>query len=182
MLGSSFEDVLNAARTGAEWAWTTLYRDLAPPVLGYFRSHGSPEPEDLTSEVFTSVVRNLSSFSGDEGNFRSWVFVIVHRRLMDDRRRLSRHPVAPAPDAWLDGPAGDVEAEALTQLGIDRVRKVFAHLSPDQRDVLLLRVVADLSIEQIATIVGKRTGAVKALQRRGLEAVAKIVSEEAVPL
>src|SRR4030081_3701589 len=60
-LGESFEVVLAAARTGADWAWEALYRDLAPLVHGYLRSRGAREPEDLTGEVFLGIARGLPS-------------------------------------------------------------------------------------------------------------------------
>lgn len=178
-LGPSFDAVLTAARTGADWAWERMYTDLAPVVIGYFRAHGASEPEDLTSEVFVSMVRKLASFSGNEERFRSWVFVIVHRRLLDDRRRLVRHPETPTETVRLDGPSAEtIETEALGAVATAHVRDVFGRLSDDQRDVLTLRVVADLSLEETARILGKTTGAVKSLQHRGLAAVAKILAEQ----
>lgn len=180
-LGESFSDVLDAARTGAEWAWTALYRDLAPVVSGYLRAHGSREPEDLTSEVFLGIVRGLGEFEGDEASFRSWVFVIAHRRLLDERRSRSRHPVDPAPNESLDSPIDGIEDEALQRLSTHDIRELFARLSDDQRDVLLLRIVGGLTVEDVAGVVGKRPGAVKALQRRGLAALSLIVAKEAVP-
>ena len=77
MLGPSFHSVLIAARAGGEWAWTRIYDDLAPVITGYLRARGAGEPEDLLGEVFLQAVRNLSSFDGDEGNFRSWIFTIA---------------------------------------------------------------------------------------------------------
>ena len=176
-LGPGFAGALAAARAGADWAWTEIYRDLAPVVLGYFRAHGATEAEDLTSEVFVSMVRNIASFDGDEAQFRSWVFVIVHRRLQDERRRLVRRPVAPVGTEQLDRVAAtDVETEALDAVSTARVIETFAQLSDDQRDVLTMRIVADLSLEDTAVVLGKTVGAVKSLQHRGLAAVAKILS------
>lgn len=178
-LGPSFDAVLTAARTGADWAWERIYTDLAPVVIGYFRAHGASEPEDLTSEVFVSMVRNLSSFTGTEEQFRSWVFVIVHRRLLDDRRRLVRHPETPVETQRLDTASTEgVETEALDALSTAHVRDTFARLSDDQRDVLVLRVIGDLSLEETARILGKTVGAVKSLQHRGLTAVAKLLSPD----
>jgi RNA polymerase sigma-70 factor (ECF subfamily) len=167
----SFENVLFAARAGAEWAWARIYEELAPPVAGYLRGHGAAEPEDLVGDVFLQVVRGLDGFSGSEPAFRAWVFTIAHRRLVDDLRRRSRRPVAPADPATLElaaGAGGDVEDDAFTGLDAARVREAIGALPPDQRSVLLLRIVGDLTIEQIAEALGKRPGAVKALQRRAL--------------
>jgi RNA polymerase sigma factor (sigma-70 family) len=180
-LGPAFSDALAAARTGADWAWAEIYRDLAPAVLGYFRAHGAAEAEDLTSEVFVSMVRNLGGFEGTEEQFRSWVFVIVHRRLQDERRSLSRRPVDPVPTERLErGSDVDVEGEALDAISTTRVRRTFALLSEDQRDVLTLRIIAELPLEETARVLGKSTGAVKSLQHRGLQAVVKILSDQQV--
>lgn len=73
-LGVNFPSVLDAARTGAEWAWTAIYRDLSPAVLRYLRARGAREPEDVLGEVFLQVVRSISHFSGEEHDFRAWVF------------------------------------------------------------------------------------------------------------
>jgi RNA polymerase sigma factor (sigma-70 family) len=167
----SFESVLFAARAGAEWAWARIYEEFAPPVAGYLRAHGAADPEDLVGEVFLQVVRGLDRFSGSEQAFRGWVFTIAHRRLVDDLRRRSRRPVMPVEPETLSrvaGEGGDVTEEALAGIDAERVRAAIAELPPDQRAVLLLRILGDLTIEQIADAVGKRPGAVKALQRRAL--------------
>ncbi len=173
-IGPAFGDVLVAARAGAGWAFEALYRDLAPVVTGYLRLHGASEPDDLASETFIGVFTGLAGFSGDEAGFRSWVFTIAHRRLIDDRRRRGRRPVTPASEATLEsaaGAGGDVADEALDRLSDRRVRAVMGELPDDQRAVLLLRILGDLTIEEIAVAVGKRPGAVKALQRRALRRI-----------
>ncbi|WP_053208241.1 RNA polymerase sigma factor [Jiangella muralis] len=168
--------MFDAARAGAPWAFERLYTDLAPVVTGYLRLQGAAEPDDLTSEVFLGVFAGLASFEGTEPQFRSWVFTIAHRRLIDERRRVARRPSEPTDDpATLDGPGGDAEAEAIDALGLRRVYELCATLSAEQREVVLLRVVGDLTVEQVAQTVGRSVGAVKALQRRGLTALRKKV-------
>jgi RNA polymerase sigma factor (sigma-70 family) len=181
-LGDSFPQILDAALAGGEWAWAQIYRDLAPTVLGYLRSQGAREPEDLLGDVFVQVVRGIHSFDGDEAGFRSWVFVVAHHRVIDERRRL-RHRPEPAPTETLDRPSTqDVADDALERVATERVRRIVDRLVPDQRDVLLLRLVGGMTIEEIAKAVGKRAGAVKALQRRGLAAVKRELDREGVPL
>jgi RNA polymerase sigma factor (sigma-70 family) len=186
--GGQFDAVLTAARDGAPWALERIFTALAPVVTGYLRVQGSAEPEDLTSEVFVAVLRNLRDFHGDETGFRSWVFTIAHRRLLDERRRRARRPppehLADASDAVAPEPTApdDVEGAIDRSLGDDRVRTLCEGLVPGQRDVLLLRLLGDLSIEQVAGTLGKSTGAVKALQRRGLLAIGRLLQREGVPL
>ena len=169
-----FDSVLSAARAGADWAWERIYADLSGPVIGYLRVHGAAEPEDVAGEVFLQVVRDLPRFApgaGDpERDFRAWVFTIVHRRLLDERRRRGRKPAAPLPDGF-EVSGGDVAHDAETRLDRGRVVDLLAELPPDQRSVLLLRILGDMTIEEIAKATGKRAGAVKALQRRGLRRV-----------
>jgi RNA polymerase sigma factor (sigma-70 family) len=183
-----FDAVLAAARDGAPWALERIFTALAPVVTGYLRVQGSAEPEDLASEVFVAVLRNLRDFQGHETGFRSWVFTIAHRRLLDERRRRARRPppghLADSLDAFapeLTAP-DDVEGALARSLGADRVRSLCERLVPGQRDVLLLRLLGDLSVEQVAGALGKSPGAVKALQRRGLLAIGRLLEHEGVPL
>jgi RNA polymerase sigma-70 factor (ECF subfamily) len=108
--------------------------------------------------------------------------MIAHHRVVDERRRRSRRPVAPAPDPGADRAGGDAEQDALDVLAEHEVVLLLERLSPAQRDVLLLRIVAGLTIGEIAGIVGKRPGAVKALQRRGLNSLRRQIDRRGVPL
>jgi RNA polymerase sigma factor (sigma-70 family) len=174
--GLPFDDVLAAAQAGAAWAFEVLYRDLSPSVTGYLRMHGAAEPDDLASETFLGVFTGLTGFRGDEDALRAWVFTIAHRRLVDDWRRRSRRPqVADDPGDLAELPGGDVEDDALAQVGTETVRRLCATLADDQRSVLLLRILGDLTVEQVAEAMGRSVGSVKALQRRGLRALRVLV-------
>jgi RNA polymerase sigma factor (sigma-70 family) len=167
--GVAFDDVLAAAQAGAGWAFEVLYRDLSPVVTGYLRLHGAAEPDDLASETFIGVFTGLAGFSGDEEALRSWVFTIAHRRLIDDWRKRSRRPQVTDDESDLTLLAGgDAEDDALIRVGTEDVHRMCAGLPDDQRSVLLLRVLADLTVEQVAGVMGRSVGSVKALQRRGL--------------
>lgn len=161
--------LVDAAKAGSTLAFEHLYRALAGQVSSYLRWHRASDPDGLTNDVFLQVYRNLSGFQGDEKNFRSWVFTIAHHRMIDDRRRASRQPrfeSDPPPEEHLS--TGDVEDDVFAWLAHDRVRDLLALLSPEQRDVILLRIVADISVEDVAGILGKGEGAIKALQHRAL--------------
>lgn len=177
-LGERFEGVVDAARAGADWAWSAIYRDLAPAVRGYVAARGAPEPDDATAEVFLQMVRDLGRFSGDERAFRAWVFVIAHHRVLDQVRTKKRKDALPVPQDAIATAAtsGNVEDEALSALAREGVRRIIATLSADQQDVLLLRIIGGFTLAEVAHIVGKRQGAVKALQRRGLAELQKRLS------
>ncbi len=179
-LGEQFETILPAAQRGAAWALEALYRALAPAVVGYLRLQGAEDPEDLANEVFLGAFRGLAGFQGGEEQLRSWVFSIAHRRIIDERRRRARRvPVVPLEEAGTYRSSGpSVEDRALGALEEERLRRVCERLAPDQRDVVLLRLLGDLSVEQTAAALGKRPGAVKALQHRGVEALRRALAEE----
>jgi RNA polymerase sigma-70 factor (ECF subfamily) len=181
-----FDAVLAAAQRGAPWAFERIFTALSPVVTGYLRVQGAREPEDLASEVFVAVLRNVHSFVGDEAGFRSWVFTIAHRRLLDERRGLGRRPpmtsLSAVPEA-LEVPAvDDVESVVDRSMRVEWVRSLCDQVSPEQRDVLLLRLVARLTVDEVAATLGKTSVAVKALQRRGFRAIARILDREEVPL
>jgi RNA polymerase sigma factor (sigma-70 family) len=183
MSAERFTSLLDAARQGSEAAWQELYSGLAPVVLGYLRANHAPDPEDVLSEVFLQVARDISTFDGEERGFRSWVFTIAHHRLIDARRHSARRPVDLSPEPPEPaGRADDAAEEAFARIGIEEVHRVLAAISDEQRAVLLLRVLADMSIEDVAKAVDKRPGAVKALQRRGLAAVRRELARKGVTL
>lgn len=177
------DDVVAAARRGDTWAFEALYRAYAPQVLGYLRGHRVPDPEDATGDVFVSVVRNLPSFVGGEPEFRSWLFTITHRRAIDSFRRRGRRREDPADprDMRGDTDTGDDVAERVaTLVTLGPLMTAVDSLTRDQRAVILLRVIADLSVVHTAAILGKEVGAVKTLQRRAIAALQRSVSIEAV--
>ncbi len=173
MFGDGFDRVLAAARGGDEAAWTRLYLDLAPVITGYLRGHGCRTAEDVTSETLLQVVRDLHRFDGGESAFRSWVFTIAHHRMIDATRHGQARPSDPAEPEELEAalPGQDFEEAAIAELGSSELDPLLAGATPDQRDVLLLRYVADLTLHEVAEVLDKRYDAVKALHRRGLDAL-----------
>lgn len=142
------------------------YRSLAPAVLGYLRSQRVPEPEDILGEVFLQVARDWRKFKGDEAALRRWVFSIAYNRLVDARRAASRRPTVtsgPPPEGAAPSTADGFDPELVAALSA---------LTPEQREVVVLRFVADLSLEDVARITRRRVGAVKAMQHRALETLA----------
>ena len=159
---------------GAEINAGQVYRDLAPAVLGYLRSQRVRDPDDVLGEVFLQVARDLrrGKFSGDEHALRRWVFSIAHNRAMDAHRKRSRDRSDPSADTHeigvVDPPADPVDPELVEALSA---------LSAEQREVVLLRFVADLQIDAVAKVTGRTAGAVKALQHRAIENLRRILTE-----
>ena len=175
-LGAAFDGVIVAAQAGAEWAWTYLYRSIAPAVRGYLVARGAEDADDLVGATFLQVARGLGSFDGDEAGFRAWVFTIAHHRLIDEHRRRRRRPVVGMSD--LPEIAGSDGSEVLGGVLTEEARALLDHLTPEQREVLLLRVFADLPLDEVAGIVGRPVSAVKSLQHRALATLRKKLSQD----
>ncbi len=183
-LAGDFVTVLEGARANDPRAWSRLYEWLAPGVAGYLRMFGAREVEDLTSEVLLAVFRRIGAFTGSEAQFRSWVFTVAHSRLIDERRRRNRRPdPEPLDNRHEDRLVGDdAEDAALSAAEVARITAICAQLPDEQRAVVLLRVIADLSIDDVAQVLGKSAGAIKQLQRRGFASARKLFAQESVTL
>ncbi len=150
-----------------------VYLTHAPAVRGYLRAHGVPDADDVLSEVFLNVARSLPRFSGDDDQLRAWVFRITRNRVIDAHRRRSARPAladAPVPDRPAPEATAPVDPELVAAL---------AQLTDDQREVVVLRFVADLSVEEVADLTGRTTGAVKSMQHRALAQLARILGAPA---
>lgn len=172
---------LEAASRGDQAAFRRIYDDLAPAVHGYLRGHGAPEPEDATSEVFLAVFTRLDTVVGGAEGLRTLVFSVAHARLVDQLRRAARRlPAVPYEPAQDPRVAPSAESLALTRLGTAGVEDVLSALPDDYREVVLLRVVADLGVAATATVMGRSEGAVKQLYRRALLALRELVGDGGV--
>jgi RNA polymerase sigma-70 factor, ECF subfamily len=180
-IGGEFQTILAAAQQGAEWAIAVLYDDLQPRVLRYLRARVGAEAEDVASETWLDVARSIRSFSGDEDDFRGWLFTVAHHRAVDHHRRGSRRPTAATDDSELTSVPGsdDTETAAMDHgaLGDEAARRLVASLPAEQAEIVLLRVVAGLSVEEVAAIVGRRPGTVRVLQHRALRRLRKDLEE-----
>jgi RNA polymerase sigma-70 factor (ECF subfamily) len=174
--------IVAAATAGDPAAFGLLWQELSPRVAAYLRSHGVADSEDLTSEVFLAVFRQVDRISGGGAGFEALVFTVAHRRQVDwHRQRVRRGSWVPWEEVG-PGPVGpSAETVALVSLEEQGVVEVLGRLTPDQRAVLTLRVVADLSLEATAAVLGKDVGSVKSLQHRALARLRREVSAEPYP-
>ena len=180
-----FDETLAAARAGEDWAWDLLYSWLAPSIFGFLRGRIPREAEDVASAVWTEAARNLGRFEGDEAGFRAWMFTIARRRMMNEYRRESRRAVElHGPDTLpvahaVDDPEADVLAADAGSAAIELIRRVLPEL---QGEVVLLRVVAELPVADIADMLDLAPGHVRVLAHRGLAALAEHFSQVSVTL
>jgi RNA polymerase sigma-70 factor (ECF subfamily) len=178
-----FASILERAQRGDGEAVAVLWRHLNHRLLRYFRARVGDEAEDLASETWIAAARGLPTFAGDEDAFRAWLFTIGRRRLIDWQRREQRRPRAGAGDEVLVArPAlDDTAGAALDDLDTAAALALVGSLAPDQAEVILLRVLAGLDVARVAEVLGKRPGAVRVLQHRGLRRLRELTTTESAP-
>jgi len=179
--GHSFESVLEAAKLGSHWAWVAIYREIAGPVTGFLRARGVNDPEDAAGDVFFEISRSIGEFTGDEDSFHTRVFVMAHQRMVRDRHS-ERPPRSRLADRVLDRvrrDSGTPDFGMGDDVG-EELRRAFETLSQDQRDILALRVVGALSVEQTAEVLNRGIDTVRSLQRKALAKVRRITPGEVV--
>jgi RNA polymerase sigma-70 factor (ECF subfamily) len=174
-------DDLVGARRREPAAVTRVYTAYAPALFRFFVAAVGDRPtaEDLTGDVFKSAIEGLPRFRGPVGALGGWLFRIARHDLSDFRRRQARRPVQPLedlPEAALATGADDPEELAIERIEGDRVLAALQQLTPDQREVLLLRMAANLTAPEVAGILHKSPEAVKALQHRGLASLARVLA------
>ncbi|MFV0523879.1 MAG: RNA polymerase sigma factor [Acidimicrobiales bacterium] len=163
---------MDRARAGDDDALSVLYLNHVAMVYGYLRACRAADPEDLTSEVFIGMLRGLGRFQGAQVDFRRWLMTIAHRRLVDEQRRSIRNPHdLTDPQLMQQRPPSNNVTE-LKAIEVDEdLITAFSRLTDAQREVLALRFVADVSLQDVAAIIGRPVPAVKSLQSRGLAAL-----------
>lgn len=177
------DEVVQEAQRGSHTAFSAIYVELSPKVLGYFRARGAADPEGLTSEVFLAVFSKLQSLTGGLAGLRTFVFSVAHHRLVDEVRRWQRQPGMTEFDPDTDERIAEAaEVAALDNVATQGVTRLLMQLNQDQKTVISLRVIADLTVEQVAEIMGKSPGAVKQLQRRGLLELKRLLDQTELTL
>ena len=175
MSGQEFSAVLAAASRGDEAAFGRLWHDLQPRLLRYCAVAAPAAAEDLASDTWLAVVRSLDRFRGSEPAFRAWVFTIARHEVFEWYRRAARRPredvpaTSPIERVAPDDPA----ATALEGLSTRAALAVVATLPADQAEAIVLRVVAGLGVDQVASLIGKRPGTIRVLTHRGLRTLAE---------
>lgn len=171
------EDVVRRAVAGEQAAFGEVYDELSPRVLGYLRARGVEDPDGLVSEVFLALYPRLRDLRGGVDGLRTLVFSIAHARAVDDARRRARRPASlPYEPDFDDRATESAEHHAVQSVEAERAVALMARLGDDQRAVVTLRVMGDLSLEQTAAVTGKTVASVKQLQRRGLARLRELMA------
>jgi RNA polymerase sigma factor (sigma-70 family) len=158
----------SAAGTDPAVLFGAAYRSFAGPVQGYLKARGVDDPEAVTQDVFLAFYPKIEGLTGGLQGAKSLIFSIAHARMVDHYRRLERRPHLTPYDPQHDGRTTPSAEDRVVELD-GGAAAMLDGLSGEHQEVLALRIVADLSIEQVAAIMGKSTGAIKQLQRRALQ-------------
>jgi RNA polymerase sigma-70 factor (ECF subfamily) len=171
--GAGLDEALVRAQRGDAEAFRLLYRDLQPRLLRYLHVLAGQDAEDIASETWLQVTRDLGGFTGSYDGFRGWAATIARHRALDHRRRTSRQPALPVPAedlaSWpATGQTADTAARALDAVATENAIALIATLPPDQAEAVLLRAVLGLDATTAGHVLGKRPGAVRTAASRGL--------------
>jgi RNA polymerase sigma-70 factor (ECF subfamily) len=170
--------LVSAARGGDEEAFRSLYRAVQPGLLRYLRALVADDAEDVASETWLQVARDLRSFRGKD-EFRAWVARIGRNRAMDHLRHHRRRPAVSSPVEYLvELPdTADTAGSAVESISTDAALALIRSLPRDQAEAVLLRVVVGLDAETAGKVLGKRAGAVRTASYRGLRRLAERLDE-----
>lgn len=174
------EEAVRDARAGSSAAFRVLYRDTQPRILRYLHTLVGDDAEDVASETWLQIARDLRGFSGDLDGFRGWASTVARHRALDHLRHSARRlPATSVSDEDLAALAGsdDTAARAIEAVSTDAAVRLIATLPSDQAEAVLLRAVVGLDAESAGKILGKRAGAVRTAAYRGLRALAKRLEE-----
>ena len=172
---------VRAAQEGDEDGFRFVYRAVQPQLLQYVRSLvGAGDAEDVASEAWLQIARDLPGFRGDGDAVRGWTARVARNRALDHLRAVGRRPLAAAGvEELLDRPAvSDTAEEAVAAVGTGAALAAIAALPQDQAEAVLLRVVMGLDSRSAAEVVGKRPGAMRMATSRGLRRLAVLLDSD----
>jgi RNA polymerase sigma-70 factor (ECF subfamily) len=172
--------LIQRARQGDADAVAELYHRHAPAIFRYlfFRLHDQATAEDITAEVFLEMVKALPRYRERGAPFAAWLFQIAHSRLVDHHRYAARRPTEPLSESITDETPGP-EARVALMAETRRLSEALARLTDEQQMVIQLRFIEGYNLEDSAAIMGKSTGAIKALQHRALNSLGRKLDYDA---
>jgi RNA polymerase sigma-70 factor, ECF subfamily len=175
-------EAVAAARAGDDDAFCTLYNAVQPGLLRYLRALVGQDAEDVASEAWLQIARDLRSFRGDNAGFRTWAASVARNRAVDHLRKLGRRPAVAVPLEQLEhlANAEDTAVRAVEAMATNAAVALIASLPRDQAEAVLLRVVVGLDAEAAGQVLGKRAGAVRTSAHRGLKRLAKQLEQERI--
>ncbi|WP_165356826.1 RNA polymerase sigma factor [Nocardioides zhouii] len=173
------ESMTASAARGDTTALRGIYEALSPRICGYLRMRGSEDPEGLTNDVFVKVLPRVAEVAGGYRGLRALTFTVAHGLLVDELRRRDRRPAMQSYDPTVDTRVQpSAEQQALDQLGEGTALTLLDLLPEDQRSVILLRVLGDLTVDETATAIGRSQAAVMKTQARALTTLRRLLDSD----
>jgi RNA polymerase sigma-70 factor (ECF subfamily) len=174
------DQLIQRARQGDLAAVSEIYNLHVDRIYKYvrYRTGDDQTAEDITAEVFLRAIESLGSYNDHGAPFVAWLYRIAHARIIDYWRSANRRQTAPLDDPLLqDGLVETDEAIDVDFLQHRLLWSALQQLTDDQQNVIILKFVEGLSNLEIAQVLGKTEGAIKALQRRALETLSRMLDQ-----
>lgn len=168
------ENLVRQVQQQDEKAFTLLYEQYFVKIYRYVmvKVGNAMEAEDITQQVFLNAFKALPSYKWKGRSFSSWLFRIAHNQIVDYLRKKTKRVTEPLLEEIAAG-TSDPEETAEQKASIEALVLAAKHLTKAQREVISLRFAAELSIAEVAKVMGKSEGAVKALQHSAIVALRK---------
>jgi RNA polymerase sigma-70 factor (ECF subfamily) len=177
---ASESHLIERAKAYDEEALGELYRRHANAIFRYvyYRVGDQAVAEDVVGDVFERALEGLPSYQDTGRPFEAWLYRIAHARVVDHYRRQGRRHVAPLTEGLPADGETDPHQLAAFQDDVRRAWEAVSHLTEDQQQVISLRFIAGFSTAEVARLLGKTEGAVKALQHRALASLRRLLEIE----
>ena len=168
------ESLVRRAQQRDEGAFTQLYEEHFDKIYRYvaLKIGNKTEAEDMTQQVFLNALQSISSFKWKGIPFSAWLFRIAHNQVVDYLRKKTKQATAPLDESLVSSDSNP-QLMAEYKLDIEQLVSATKQLTRAQREVISLRFAGELSIAQVAKVMGKSQGAVKALQHSAIVALRK---------
>ena len=171
------EQLVQRAKQHDEEAFAQLYEEYFDKIYRYvaLRIGDRMEAEDITQQVFLNAIKAISSFKWKGIPFSAWLFRIAHNQVVDYLRKKTKRATAPLEKSLVTG-GDDPQLIFERRSDIEQLISATRKLTPAQREVISLRFAGEMSVAQVAKVMGKSEGAVKALQHSAIVALRKVLS------
>jgi len=143
----------------------------------YTRVRHQADAEDLTEQVFLKMVDSLPRYRPRGVAFSSWLYRIAHNMLVDRYRRSGRNPVELTEQVRDSRPQGDPAAMAQNSEDRRRLLEAMRRLTPEQQQVIAMRFIDNLDVDEIARLTRRRPGAIHSMQHRALASLYRFLLE-----
>jgi len=173
------ESLVRRAQQHDQDAFAQLYEEYFDKIYRYiaFKIGNKTEAEDMTQQVFLNAIKSISSFRWRGIPFSAWLFRIAHNQVVDYLRKKAKHATTSL-DEVLVSNGNNPQLVTEQNLDIERLLLATKQLTQAQREVISLRFASELSIAQVARVMAKSQGAIKALQHSAIVALRKTLSVE----